>query len=316
MSEGKLLITVTVNPAVDKSAWVERVVREDKLRCRDPRSDPGGGGINVSRVLTRLGGKTLAVYCAGGFVGEKLRKLLSRESVPEKRVEISEETRENLTVIETPRGHQYRFGMPGPRLSEEEVRRALDAPFEGPEKPDWIVGSGSLPPGVTEDFYARLGRRARDAGVRFAVDTSGSALAATLDAEPTLIKPNLRELANLVGRESLEDRKVGREARRLASEGKARYVVVSLGSGGAVVATSDGWNRLRAPTVPAKSRIGAGDSMTAAMVLRLAAGASIVDAARYGIAAGSAAVITEGTELCREEDVERLYASLTEGAGG
>jgi 6-phosphofructokinase 2 len=315
MSDGKLLITVTMNPAVDKSAWVDRVVREDKLRCRDPKRDPGGGGINVSRVLSRLGGKTLAVYCAGGLVGDTLTALLSRESVPEERVEIAEETRENLTIIESPRGHQYRFGMPGPRLSEEEFQRVLDAPFSGSEKPDWIVGSGSLPPGVPDDFYARLGRRARDAGVQFAVDTSGSALAAALDAEPTLIKPNLRELANLAGRESLEDREVGREARRLASGGNVRYVVVSLGSGGALVATREGSERLRAPTVSAKSRIGAGDSMMAALVLRLAAGASLVDAGRYGIAAGSAAVITEGTELCRREDVERLYASLAEETG-
>jgi 6-phosphofructokinase 2 len=312
MSEAKLLVTVTVNPAVDKSAMVDRVVREDKLRCRNPKRDPGGGGINVSRVLTRLGGSTRAVYCAGGLAGNTLTALLSRESVPEHRIETSEETRENLTIIESSRGYQYRFGMPGPRLSKEEVERALAAPFEGPELPAWIVGSGSLPEGVPEDFYCRLGSRAREAGIRFAVDTSGDPLRRALEGRPSLIKPNLRELASLVRRESLEGNQIGEEARRLISEGKADYVVVSLGNGGAIVATEDGWERLMAPTVSVKSRIGAGDSMMAAMVLRLAAGAPISDAARYGVAAGSAAVITEGTELCRKEDVERLYSSFPE----
>ncbi len=312
MSQAKLLVTLTVNPAVDKSASVDRVVREDKLRCRNPERDPGGGGINVSRVLARLGGNTRAVYCAGGLAGDTLTALLSRESVPEQRIKISEETRENLTIIESSRGYQYRFGMPGPRLSDEEVQRALDAPFEGPEKPAWIVGSGSLPEGVPEDFYARLGARARAEGIRFAVDTSGEALKQALGGRPSLMKPNIRELASLAGTESLEGHQIGEEARRLVSEGKADYVVVSLGNGGAVVATADGWERLVAPTVSVKSRIGAGDSMMAAMVLRLAAGAPIGDAARYGVAAGSAAVITPGTDLCRREDVERLYASLAE----
>jgi 6-phosphofructokinase 2 len=310
MSKETLITTLTMNPAVDKSAWVERVMQNDKLRCRDPRRDPGGGGINCSRVLVRLGGATRAYYCAGGLTGDALQALLSRESVPERRIRVEEETRENLTVVERSAGHQYRFGMPGARLSEAEWKEALEALFEEEQSPPWVLASGSLPPGVPDDFYLRLGERARDAGSRFIVDTSGEALKMALEAKPHLIKPNVRELADLAGRKSLEGPDIGSEAQRLVSDGMAEIVVVSLGSGGALLATDFGIQRFSAPTVSVESRIGAGDSMTAAMVLHLAAGATPSEAVSYGVAAGSAAVITPGTELCRKEDVERLVESV------
>ena len=304
------IVTLTVNPAIDKSTRIDHVAADRKLRCEAPQHDPGGGGINVSRVITRLGGNSLALYPAGGLLGQMLNDLLDQEQVRYHSLPIEGMTRENLTVLEKSDNRQFRFGMPGPTLREEEWQRCLDELAKLEPKPTYIVASGSLPPGVPQDFYARVAKLGKDTGSRVIVDSSGEALAAAARAGVYLLKPNMRELAQLAEHEIEDEAEQERMAQELIANGYAEVVVVSLGAAGALLASEKGLARLRAPTVQIVSKIGAGDSMVAGIVLALVRGETLENAVRFGIAAGAAAVMTPGTELCRREDTEALYKRI------
>ena len=304
------IITLTMNPAIDTSAHCDRVQHDVKLRLERVRRDPGGGGINVSRAVAHLGGRSTAVFPVGGVAGELLQSLLAEERLTREAVAIEDTVRENLTVAEDSTGEQFRFGMPGPALSPDEVETMTARLAELIGHDDIFVASGSLPPGVPVDFYARVGRIAAEAGARYVVDTSGDALAAAVDEGAWLIKPNLRELASLLDEERLEEPQIREAATAFVSRGQARHVVVSLGSGGAYLVNEGGVARHAAPTVSVDSRIGAGDSMIGGIAWALAEGMQVDEAVRWGVAAGAAAVMTPGTELCRGEDVRRLLAEV------
>ncbi|HPD20590.1 MAG: 1-phosphofructokinase family hexose kinase [Desulfomonilia bacterium] len=304
------VVTVTLNPSIDTSAQVSQVMADHKMRCSEPSHEPGGGGINVSRAIKKLGGESLAFFPAGQHYGKLLRGLLQNEGVEFRHVEIAGQTRENFIVREETSGRQFRFGLPGPVMGEDECGAILTLLDTLPFRPAYIVGSGSLPPGAPVDFYALLGRKASKLGARYVVDTSGEALCRIVESPVYLIKPNRRELSLLAGEEVLEEDDLADAARGLISKGISEIVVVSLGAGGAMLVTREGCRRIHAPSVRAVSVVGAGDSMTAGMVLGLTRGLSITEAAMFGVAAGTAAVMTPGTELCRREDTERLYEKI------
>jgi 6-phosphofructokinase 2 len=304
------IATLTMNPAIDKSSAVAQVVAEWKLRCDPPLYEPGGGGINVSRAIRKLGGESLALYTTGGLSGEMLASLVDGEGLKHQAITISGLTRESLTILEKSTGQQYRFGMPGPTLGEAEWRRCLEVISELLPQVDYLVASGRLPPGVPANFYGQLAKLAREYNTRLIVDTSGEALRLAVEEGVFLIKPNLREFAELTGQELVDELQEERLAQELASSRKSEVVVVSLGAAGVLVATAEGTERVRAPLVPIKSKVGAGDSTVAGIVLALARGRSWREAVRFGVAAGAAAVMTPGTELCRREDAERLYEQL------
>lgn len=308
------VVTITLNPALDVSTTTEHVTPEHKLRCQAPDYDPGGGGINVARAITRLGGPAVALYTCGGPYGEMLKRLLDREGVRHQPVPIEGLTRESLTVIEASTNRQYRFGFPGPTLREEEWQPFLDYLATVDDPPDYVVASGSLPPGAPVDFYARLARVVRERGGRLVVDTHGQPLCEAAEAGVYLLKPNLRELGQIVGREIKSDAEIVAAGRDLIDDGDNEVVAVSLGAGGAMLITHDDVQRVRSPTVPIRSRIGAGDSMVGGMVYALAQGMSLLDAVRLGVAAGAAAVMTEGTDLMHRDDAERLFARMKEEA--
>lgn len=304
------IATLTMNPTIDKGSSVEQVIPGRKLRCKPPRHEPGGGGINVSRAIHRLGGQSVALYTAGGATGHMLQDLLGDEGVINHRpIPIEGLTRQNLTVLEESSEQQYRFGMPGPTLQDAEWQQCLDELAILEPKTGYIVASGSLPSGVPEDFYARVASSGREMDTRIIVDTSGKPLRLAAREGVYLLKPNLRELRQLAGRELDDEAQQEAAAREIVETGQSEVVVVSRGAGGALLVSSTGQKLLRSPTVPIRSRVGAGDSMVAGIVLALARGASLSDAVRFGVAAGAAAVMTPGTELCRREDVERLYES-------
>ncbi len=309
------IATLTMNPAIDKSAAVEQVVAEWKLRCGPPAYEPGGGGINVSRAIQRLGGDSLTIYTAGGLSGQRLRELLDREGLNHRALAIDGVTRENLAILEKASGQQYRFGMPGPTLGAGEWRQCLEELAPLLSRYGYLVASGSLPPGAPPDFYARLARQAKAHGVRLIVDTSGEALRLAVEEGVFLIKPNLREFAELTGQDTVDDLQEERLAEELVASGKTEAVVVSLGAAGVLAATAAGTERVRAPLVPIKSKVGAGDSTVAGMVLALSRGDTWRQAVRFGVAAGAAAVMTPGTELARREDTERLYAQIMHRGG-
>ncbi len=298
------IATLTLHPALDKSADVERLIPERKLRCSAPHYDAGGGGINVSKGIRRLGGQSTAVFPIGGNNGQRLLELLEKEAIVTAPVEVVGETRENFSVFETTTGHQYRFTLPGESLSEAEAEACLDAVRR--LQPDIVVASGSLPPGLPTDYYARVAAETRRMGARLVLDTSGDALKAALDAGVFMLKPNIGELSRLVGVERLEMNQVDDAAMSLIHSGKCEIVVVSMGPHGALLASRDGFVHVAAPIVDKRSTVGAGDSMVAGMVWALGQGKTPLEMAQVGVACGTAATMNAGTELFRAEDVWRL----------
>ena len=300
------ILTLTPNPAIDASTTVDRVIADRKLRCGVPRFDPGGGGINVARVIRRLGGDATAVFLSGGPTGELLQQLLERDGVPNRTVECAQWTRENITVVEESSGHQYRFGMPGPTVSTLEWDRVLELLRDWQPTPEFVVASGSLPPGLPDDAFAQVARIVNRRGSRLVLDTSGPALVNGICSGVYLIKPNLRELAQLAGDTIADDEQLKAVALSIVDRGWSEVVVVSLGARGAYLLSATECERIIAPIVPVLSRVGAGDSMVGGIVSALARGSSIHEAVRFGVAAGSAAVMQHGTELCHRADVDRL----------
>jgi 6-phosphofructokinase 2 len=304
------LVTITLNPAIDRTLVVDRVVPEKKLRTGPPRFEPGGGGINVARAACRLGGSALAVFPSGGDAGRLLERLLGTEHVPFRAIPIDGVTRENITIEETATRQDYRFVLPGPHLHPSDAHACVQAIEALTPAPAYVVASGSMPAGVEAGFLAELGARVKARGAKFVLDSSGAALSLALEAGVFLVKPNLPELCQIAGRPLEDDASQEAAARAIVADGRAEIVLASLGAGGALVVWRDGTARLRSPVVPIRSRVGAGDSTVAAMVMRLADGWTVLDAATFGIAAGAAAVMTHGSELCRREDTERLYAGM------
>lgn len=305
------IVTLTLNPAVDKSTSVNQVLAERKLRCSEPTYDPGGGGLNVARAIKTLGGEATAYWTCGGPMGEVVRQRLDAEGIPQRPIPIEQMTRENLVVFEEWSTNQFRFGMPGARLSGEEARRCMREIRDIDPPPAYLVLSGSLPPGVEHDFYGRIARDSSERS-RVILDTSGTPLRAGIEGRVFLIKPNIAELGELAGTEIAEDAEIEDVSRSLISAGKAEVVVTSLGSAGVMLVTADASEHIRAPTVKIRSKVGAGDSTVAGIVLGLAQGRSVSESVKLGVAAGSAAVMTEGTQLCRNDDTWRLYEAMSQ----
>ena len=304
------IVALTLNPSIDISTSVERVEPTRKLRCSPPRFYPGGGGVNVARVALRFGAGVELIYPTGGSTGHLLRRLVEREGIPNLAVDLAQETREDLTVFEEATGAEYRFVLPGPRVSESEWRNCLDILEQLHSRPKFMVASGSLPPGVPPDFYARVAKIARKLGAKFVLDTSGAALEAALKEGVYLLKPNLRELNEFLGAEVADDGAIVAASRRIIARYGTEVVVTSLGENGAILVSADKTWRAEAPHVHVLSAVGAGDSFLGAMVSRLATGHSLEDAFRYAVAAGAAAVLTPGTALCDRADVERLLPQV------
>lgn len=304
----KRIVTLTLNPAVDASCATEEVRPINKLRTTNDRLDPGGGGINVARVVNELGGESFAVYAAGGRSGDVLDELVRDAGVMAHRISTAEPTRVSHVVFEQRSGQEYRFTPEGPLLAESEWQAALA--FIQLLDFDYLVASGSLPRGVPVDFYARLAVAVKNRGSRLVVDTSGPPLAAALEAGVHLVKPSRGEFARLLERDLSDPAALATAARELVASGGTDLLAVTLGHEGALLASGDGVWRLGTPKVEAKSAVGAGDSFVAGMTWGLASGETVERAFALGVAAGTATVLTPGTELCHLVDVQRFWADL------
>ena len=309
------IVTLTMNPALDIATVTDRVVPHHKLRCEAPRYDPGGGGINVARAVHSLGGDALAIFPAGGAAGEMIGHLLHQEGVLHGVVAIAGFTRESLAVDERQTGNQYRFILPGPEIGPDDQERCLDRLAVALPGATYVVASGSLPLGVPDDFYARVAKLAQRYQKRFILDTSGPALTAA-GRGAYLLKPSRRELEELAGQPIGGEEDEEHAAHDVIAQGRAEIVVLSLGARGALVATTEGSERVDAIPVQAKSTVGAGDSMLAGILIGLCRGLVLRDAVRFGVAAGTAALLGSGTQLCRREDAERMYAASLSSAAG
>jgi len=304
------IYTLTLSPSLASATMTPQIYPEGKLRCSAPVFEPGGGGINVARAITHLGGKATAIFPAGGATGEHLVALLADEQVAVDTVDARDWTRQNLHVHVESSGEQYRFVMPGAKLSDDEFRQ-LEEKVLTIESGSLLVISGSLPPGVKTEKLTALVQAVLQRGIRCIVDSSGDALKAALEpGQLELVKPNQKELSALVNRELNQPDDVRTAAEELVRTGKAHRVVVSLGPQGALAVDKTGCVQVVPPPMKSQSTVGAGDSMVGAMVLKLAQGASLLEMARYGVAAGSAATINQGTRLCSLADTQKIVDYL------
>lgn len=304
------ILTVTLNPALDVLTTIDRVSDTHKMRCGPTLKHPGGGGVNVARVLHRLGAKCQAVYLAGDVTGKRHQQLMREEGVPCHIVPIAEETRESFTAHETSTGNDFRFVLPGPNVSAAEYEACFDYVAQHLPK-QFLVISGGLAPGVPEDFYARLTALAKQHGVRVVLDANGPALAEALKVGVYLFKPSLRELRDLMGHDLPDQDSQVAAAKQLIQSGQAEVVAISLGSDGAMVVSADQVWRARALQVNVQTTVGAGDSFVGGMVWALSRKDSLLKAFQFGMAAGAAALLAPGTSLCQAADVHQLLPSVT-----
>jgi 6-phosphofructokinase 2 len=304
------IITLTLNPCVDKSTSVSALMPEKKLRCADPKFEPGGGGLNVAKAIHRLGGEALAVYPAGGHSGSLLRALMDGEGLRSLVIPARGITRENMHVVDNTTNYQYRFTMPGPTLEADEWKACLAA-LKDQKQAQFIVVSGSLPKGLSPGIFHELSALSREMNARLVVDTSGDALKEAAAAGAYLLKPNLGELCSLAGYDEVNEEDAERVAREIIQSGKCEVLIISMGPTGALLVSENETVRVVPPAVKRRSTVGAGDSMVAGVVYSLSKGKSMKETLMYGVACGTAATINPGTDLCHLPDVENLYRLIS-----
>jgi 6-phosphofructokinase 2 len=304
------IVTLTMNPALDVSTETDHVVAGEKLRCGPTVLDPGGGGVNASRVIHRLGGSTKAVYVAGGLTGDLYTKLLAGEGVPSYRIAIDGETRESFTVTEESTGNQYRFVLSGPHLASVHVDTVMSTLDDLLQPGDWLVASGSLPPGVADDFYGVVAAKYSKRGVKVVVDTAPPWLAPAIAGGVFVVKPSRHELEQFLGR-TLPDLSAQVDgARQMIAQAGVEWVALSLGKEGAVlVSAHHGWHAV-APGVTPVSTVGAGDSFLAGLVHALNSGAEPEKALAFAVAAGSSTAMSPATKLCDGQMVQSVLAGV------
>lgn len=310
------ILTVTLNPAVDVAARVGRLEPGPKLRLAEPRSDPGGGGINVARAIGRLGGRAQAFVALGGAMGAQLAWLLEHEGVPLHRFEAPGETRHSLSVTEAETGLEYRFVLPGADWPAGRARKALAAIEAAVRTGGVVVLSGSQPPGVSDDFPTRLARRLEGPGAILIVDTSGAPLDRLVDVPdpahpPGVLRMDDVEAEGVAGCALPGPAETADFAAALVGRGVAETVVIARGADGNVLVRNGLRLHCRPPKVEVRSKVGAGDSFMGAFTLEIARDADWQTALRQGTAAAAAAVTTPGTDLCSRDDTDRLAPGCT-----
>lgn len=305
-----MILTVTLNPCIDKSSTVEEFKPESKLRCTEVVNEPGGGGINVSKALKKLDAPSVALFPAGGHNGNMLCSLLKEEGILFHAVDTKVETRENWIVLETSNNNQYRFTFPGREVLEETIKTLVDQIRSF--APTYVVASGSLPPGLPDYFYGLIVKNAAAVGAKCIIDTSGPALQAVRGKHAYMIKPNIGELCKMLNVESLDKNEIPNAAQQAIGDGFAEIIVVSMGPDGAWLVSGDKRYYVPAPQVEKKSTVGAGDSMVAGIAYSLQKNKTLREALRFGVACGSAATMNPGTQLFNKNDAESLFAKINE----
>lgn len=304
-----MIATVTLNPSLDKTITVHGLVIEEANRWTTFRRDPGGKGINVSRVIHELGGDTIAYSFSGGVDGQIMQRLLRNKGVPFDFVTIRQAIRSNIIITDLKTRHQTRIDAPGPRISELEFQK-LKAKLKNTEpKPDFIVFAGSVPPGIPDDVYRELIEEAKSRGIRTVLDSEGIWLMEGIKAKPDVIKPNVREAEQLLGVELKGETATIRAVQRFLEQGIG-VAAISRGEDGLIAATEGKIVKAVPPRVKVRSTVGAGDSAVAGLVLRLSQRATLEETCRLAVAAGTAATLAPGTRLCRRSDVEKLMPQV------
>jgi len=304
------ILTITFNPTVDAASETKRVQSTRKIRTFDESFHPGGGGINVARVIHRLGGDVTALYARGGVMGAVLDHLLQKRGVPHQTIAISGNTRINNVIHESSTGLEYRFIAEGPIFNDEDWHNVIDACEAAPW--DWLVISGSLPRGIPLEIYDQFITIAQRRGGKIAVDTSGAALEYVVKRRGlTLLKPSQGEFESYAGKHFSSLAELAQTAQSLVHQGVSDIIAVTLGHQGAVLASRDQALYLPSPPVKVLSASGAGDSFIAGMIYSLSQNKPLEEAFRLGVACGSAAVMEKGTGLCQLANINMLLKNLS-----
>ena len=302
------ILTITLNPALDVSTSVPNVVAGPKLRCAVPTYDPGGGGINVSRSIKNLGGTSRAMVAYGGSTGQRLIELLSGEGIQIEGFDIPGETRESFAVSETSTNAQFRFVMPGPNWTPDMADAVLGR-IKSLITPDTIVViSGSEPPGVPPDFPVALVETLKGHSKGVIVDTSGPALRYLFENPSGVdtLRMDAAEAVDLAGRQLTTRSDTADFAAEMVASGIANTVLVARGADGTILVSATEKLHCSRSIQRIVSAVGAGDSFVGGYTLAVSQGKSAPDALSCGVAAASAAVMTEATKLCTQVDAERL----------
>jgi 6-phosphofructokinase 2 len=304
-----MIATVTLNPSLDRTVTVEELVMDEANRWTSLRRDPGGKGINVSRVIHELGGETVAYGFIGGIDGETLKHLLQQQAVPFDFTPIKGEIRSNFIIADLATYHQTRIDAPGPHIMRHELQKLVQKVKHISPKPDFLVFAGSVPPAVPADIYRQLIEAAKNNGIKTVLDSDNKWLKEGIKAKPNVIKPNVHEAEELLGKHLRSEAAIVKALKLLVDRG-IEVAVISRGKDGLIAANGEMVLKAIPPQVEVRSTVGAGDSTIAGLVLKLNEGLAIDEACRWAVAAGTAATLTPGTELCRREDVERLLSKV------
>lgn len=306
------ILTVTLNPTVDISLEVDRLNDEGKNRATVRSVQGGGGGINVARCVGRLGGSALALHTFGREVGQRLNRLLDEEGLTHQGIEIGSDTREAVVVAETEVWHSYHLVPPGAELTAAEQDRCVDAIVAAAQHFPYLVLTGSVPPGLPDDFCARIVRCVDPSATRVVLDIAGAQLREVLNADSFAIRLDRREAAGLIGRpiECFADAQAANDL--LLETGATGHTITTVAALGAVYSNPRFHHRISAPIPPspARSDACAGDSLVGAFTYQLATGADCLYACEYGVAAAAATVLRPGTEVFDPATVEALHRAV------
>jgi 6-phosphofructokinase 2 len=300
-----MIATVTFNPSLDKTVMVDGLVIDEANRWTNFSRYPGGKGINVSRVIHELGGDTIAYGFIGGFDGEVLKQLLQQQGVPFDFTPINGEIRSNFIITDLKTHRQTRIDAPGPLISKEELADLKSKIRDIKPKAEFLVLSGSVPPGIPVDIYRGFIEVAKKQGVKTLLDSDDEWLKEGIKAKPNVIKPNVHEAEELLEVKLKSEAAIVQAVKTLLAQG-IEIVAISRGGGAFIISDGSEILKLMPPQVKVRSTVGAGDSAVAGLIMKLSQGAGLEEAACLAVAAGAATALTTGVELCHREDVERL----------
>jgi len=304
-----MIYTVTLNPALDRTIWIDELQQEDVNRIHREENYAGGKGIDVSRMIQILGGDSIALGFLGGYTGLEIEGILLNEGIAHDFVRTSEETRTNIIIHETKNGKELKFSASGPEIQPAELGLLIQKIDSLKPSPSFVVISGSIPVGLNAGIYTQLTLAFEKLGARVVLDADGDALRKGIKATPYIIKPNVKELSRIIGSEpKSKDEFVG-ASRKLLS-GELEIVVLSAGSSGLYVVQKDSAFRTIPPEVEAVNTVGAGDAVVAGLVWGLETGVSLKDSAILGTACGTATVLSEGTAMGSRETIEKLLREI------
>ena len=304
-----MIATVTLNPSLDRHVAVENLVLDDTNRWVSFKSEPGGKGINVSRVICELGGRAVAYGFMGGVDGSSLKNILKQKGVPCDFTSIRNEIRSNFIITDLKTHCQTRISAPGPKVSDGELKKLVDKITCIKPNPRYMVFAGSVPPGVPFYIYRELIEKMKSLGITTVLDSADLWLQEGIQAKPDIIKPNVREAQTAIGKELHTEEDIIQAVKSFISGGIG-IAAISRGREGMIIGDKDSMFKVVPPDVQVMSTVGAGDSTVAGLVLKLSQGGSLEEASRLAVAAGTAATLTSGTELCHREDVEKLLPQV------